>query len=262
MKTVLKQLSEKIDAPNHALSIPKTIHIGCSGYYYGYWKNKFYPKGLVAKDYLSHYSTVFNSVELNGTFYRTPALSQLQKYRDATGTDFSFAVKVSKYITHVLRLNESKQHIEEFQTLIKNGLQDKAKCFLFQFPASFQFSEENLERILINIPHHKENIIEFRHISWWNNEVLREMKKANLTFCNVDFPKLESSFEQTSDVFYLRLHGNPILFKSSYSAEQLMEFQKHFPKNCSTYWIFFNNTYYEAGYLNAQELMRITSKKE
>lgn len=84
--------------------IPKNYHIGCSGYYYSNWKNKFYPKGVTAKDYLNYYSSVFNAVELNGTFYRTPSLSQLKKYHAVTEKNFSFSVKMSKYITHVLRL--------------------------------------------------------------------------------------------------------------------------------------------------------------
>lgn len=231
-------------------------HIGCSGYYYSYWKNKFYPKGVAAKDYLSYYSSVFDSVELNGTFYRTPLLTQLKKYHDVTENGFSFSVKMSKYITHVLKLVDGKQSILDFQSLIKEGLREKVKCFLFQFPASFQFSEENLQLLIDNIPHHKENVIEFRHISWWNKDVLKAMKHANLTFCNVDFPKLDAPFYHTTDVFYLRLHGNPVLFKSSYTSEQLRTFLKQFPKNCDQYWIFFNNTYYEAGYLNAQDLMQ------
>ena len=238
---------------------PKDYHIGCSGYYYSYWKNKFYPVGTAAKDYLSYYSSVFNTVELNGTFYRTPSLAQLKKNHATTQKNFSFSVKMSKYLTHVLRLTESKQHIINFQSLIKEGLQEKVKCFLFQFPASFQFTEKNLDLLIDNVPHNKENVVEFRHISWWNNDVIKAMKAAKLTFCNVDFPKLDTPFEHTTDVFYLRLHGNPILFKSSYSKEQLIKFSDHFPKNSKQYWVFFNNTYYEAGYTNALDLIKIIS---
>ena len=233
--------------------------IGCSGYYYSNWKNKFYPKGVAAKDYLQYYSSVFNTVELNGTFYRTPTLAQLKKYDDATGEGFSFSVKMSKYITHVLRLQESGTHIQEFQSLIREGLQEKVKCFLFQFPASFQYNEGNLERILKNIPHHPENVIELRHASWWNNDVIKAFKEAKLTFCNVDFPGLDVTIEQSSDIFYFRFHGNPVLFKSAYSVEQLKSFYQKFPKGCRQYWIYFNNTYYEAGYTNAQQLMEIVA---
>ena len=128
---------------------------------------------------------------------------------------------------------------------------------MFQLPPSFHYTEENLERIINNIPHQPNNIIELRHISWWNDTVTKAFKKANLTFCNVDFPGLKTEFVFTSSIFYLRLHGNPELFKSSYSKEQLQNFYKLFPVDCSNYAIYFNNTYYEAGYTNALQLMKI-----
>lgn len=232
----------------------KDYRIGCSGYYYPYWKNRFYPAGMQPKNWLEFYSTVFNTVELNGTFYRTPKLSDLKKYATVTHDDFKFSVKMSKYISHIVKLKESSTQITEFQNLIREGLGNKLNYFLFQLPPSFHYNEENLERILSQIPHKSENVIELRHISWWNSEVEKEFKKAKLTFCNVDYPKLDSYFIYTSDVFYLRLHGNPELFKSSYETKELKKFVKQFPANCSHYNVYFNNTYYEAGYKNALEI--------
>ena len=82
-------------------------------------------------------------------------------------------------------------------------------------------------------------------------------KKANLTFCNVDYPGLKTNFMITSSIFYLRLHGNPELFKSSYPEHTLQNFYERFPIGCKSYIIFFNNTYYEAGYTNALRLKEI-----
>ena len=231
--------------------------IGCSGYYYPAWKNKFYPKGLVPKNWLAYYSTIFNSVELNGTFYRTPKLADLQKYAQVTPVHFKFSVKMSKYITHVLKLKDAKQNIREFQDIINEGLADKLIYFLFQFPPSFQYSEENLERIIHNIPHLPYNVIEFRHISWWNESVKKVLTDAKLTFCNIDYPGLKTEFMVTSPVFYFRLHGNPELFKTSYDEETLKNFYIHFPKSCERHAVYFNNTYYEAGYTNAMQLMEM-----
>lgn len=233
------------------------FYIGCSGYYYSYWKNRFYPQGLQSKNWLAYYSSVFNTVELNGTFYRTPKLSDLQKYATVTTEDFTFSVKVSRYITHVLKLKDSKQQIIDFTSLIEEGLGKKLSCFLFQLPPSFQYTEENLQKVLDNIPHKQNYVIEFRHISWWNPEVEHELKKAKLTFCNVDFPGLDSYIIQTSKLFYFRFHGNPELFKSRYSIEDLRQFCQHLPENIKQHHIYFNNTYYEAGYSNALELKEI-----
>lgn len=237
------------------------FHIGCSGYYYPAWKNKFYPEGLQPKGWLEHYSSVFNTVELNGTFYRIPKLKDLQKYAGITPSDFTFSVKMSRYITHILKLKESKQNIEDFQNLIKNGLRNKSSFFLFQLPPSFQYTEENLERVVSSIPHDPYNVVEFRHASWWNEEVKKFFKAAGITFCNVDFPGLRSPFMSTTSMFYLRLHGNPELFKSSYSKTQLMNFYGEIPSKSKSCNIYFNNTYYEAGYTNALHLIEIAGTK-
>lgn len=237
----------------------KQLHIGCSGYYYPAWKNKFYPKGVQPKNWLEYYSSVFDTVELNGTFYRTPKLSDLQKYLLVTPDDFTFSVKMSKFITHINRLKDSKSTIADFQKLIQDGLENKLSYFLFQMPPSFNYTEENMDRMLENIPHRETNVVELRHISWWNDTVKKEFTKANLTFCNVDFPGLESYFMQTTDRFYLRFHGNPELFKSSYDITELESFYRQFPAHCKEYNIYFNNTFYEAGYTNARQLQQITN---
>lgn len=235
----------------------KEYHIGCSGYYYPSWKNKFYPSGLQTKLWLQYYSSVFNSVELNGTFYRTPKLADLKKNRELTQDNFFFSVKMNKHFTHVMKLKNCKQEIEDFQGLIEEGLTDKLSCFLFQFPASFRYNEENLSNILNMIEHNPRNVIELRHSSWWNKIVVKEFTDATLTFCNVDFPGLESYFIHTSSRFYFRLHGNPELFKSAYSELELISFYNKFPSQSKELFIYFNNTMYDAGYTNALQLKRI-----
>jgi uncharacterized protein YecE (DUF72 family) len=235
----------------------ETYHIGCSGYYYPSWKGKFYPAGLQPRDWLKHYSTIFNTVELNGTFYRTPKLSDLQKQQAMTPDDFRFSAKMGKFITHNNRLKGMQQDIVAFQDLLREGLGGKLTHFLFQMPPSFHFSEENLESILSNVPHLPENVVELRHASWWNETVRAAFLKAGMTFCNVDFPGMESYFMTTSPHFYFRLHGNPELFKSSYSQEELKQFVSKLPKGVADYSIYFNNTYFEAGYTNAQQLLSI-----
>lgn len=230
--------------------------IGCSGYYYPQWKNKLYPARLQPKNWLSHYSSIFHTVELNGTFYRTPTLANLKKYHSVTPSDFVFSVKMSKSISHVQQLKE-KQPILDFQHLMKDGLKEKLIHFLFQMPPSFRYSEENLHKVIRNIPHHSQNVIEFRHLSWWNVITEQALKKANITFCNVDFPGLKSYFIHTTSSFYLRLHGTPELFKSSYDHQRLKQFSQQFPAKAQSSCIYFNNTMYEAGYQNAMELMEI-----
>lgn len=239
----------------------KGLYIGCSGYYYPAWKNKFYPAGLQPKGWLEYYSTVFNTVELNGTFYRTPKLSDLKKYYDATPADFRFSVKMSKQITHILKLKESQSLITGFQSLIREGLGEKCLHFLFQLPPSFHYSDENLELVLNNIPPLPENVIEFRHLSWWNGTVRQKLAEVDLTFCNVDFPGMETFFMHTNKQFYLRLHGNPVLFKSSYETADLQKFYEAIPSDSVESCVYFNNTYDEAGYENALLLQKKAGRR-
>jgi uncharacterized protein YecE (DUF72 family) len=233
------------------------FHIGCSGYFYPQWKNIFYPKELKPREWLGYYNTVFNTVELNGTFYRLPKPSDLKRYADVTTTDFTFSVKTSKYITHNLKLKDTKKSINEFQDLILDGLGNKLANFLFQLPPSFHYNEENLDRVITNIPHKPHNVVEFRHISWWNEEAKLALKKAKLTFCNVDYPGLDSSIINTSNRFYMRFHGNPQLFKSTYSLTKLKSYYKQLPTEARSYHIYFNNTNGNAALNNAQQFMNL-----
>src|SRR6185312_11483826 len=197
------------------------LHIGCSGYYYRQWKNTFYPPGTPQKNWLTYYSSIFNTVELNSSFYHIPRLQSLQKQFENTPDDFKFSVKVYKSITHYQKLRDCKQQIKEFKELIQKGLAHKLGCLLFQFPPSFIFSKENLHLILTQIPEGKENVIEFRHNSWWCNEVRNALSEKPLTFCNVDYPKLPEEIRSETNLFYLRLHGTPDLFKTSYEDSRL-----------------------------------------
>ena len=234
--------------------------IGCSGYYYPDWKGFIYPVELKSKEWLHYYSNVFNTVELNGTFYHTPKLSALKKQAQATTENFKFSAKMSRFITHISRLKNSKQSIKDYQELLKEGLGNKLSYYLFQMPPTFHYNEENLERILKNIPHHPHNVVELRHISWWNDEVKKAFTKAHLTFCNVDFPGMDTGFIHTSSEFYLRLHGNPELFKTPYRKDRILDFYEHFPKKMKRCSVYFNNTFGGAAYDNALQLVDIIEK--
>lgn len=235
----------------------KKINIGTSGFSYSSWKEKFYPKGVPQSKWLEYYCTRFNTLELNNTFYRFPEAKALKKFHQRTPDDFIFTVKAHKVITHSMRLKDAKSKVDEFLSVVHEGLEEKTGCILFQLPPSFSNTEENLERVISSIPHHSSNVIEFRNESWWNEKTIAELKKHNLTFCNVSFPGLPETFYKTTDIFYLRMHGVPKLFQSSYSTTQLENIKKKLPKRNAEIFVYFNNTMYEAGYSNAGELKNL-----
>jgi len=236
--------------------VSKKVLIGCSGYYYSHWRNKFYPDSLSSARWLSYYSDIFNSVELNAPFYRLPQVSALKKYVVQTPADFQFAVKVHRQITHVQKLNECDKLIEDFFRRIQEGLGNKLGSILFQLPPSFICNEENFKRIEINIPSDKRVVIEFRNESWWNEKVFELLTSKGISFCNTDYAGLHQTFTQTSENFYARLHGATQLFKSEYSESELEFFARNIPRSNSIS-VYFNNTYYDAAYKNALTLKNL-----
>lgn len=237
-----------------------TIFVGCSGYYYPDWKGRFYPEKLASSKWLQYYSSIFNTVELNSTFYHQPKLASLKTQYKNVPADFKFSIKMNRYITHIRRLKNTKSHIADFTGIVQDALQEKLDKFLFQLPPSFRYNEQNLQILLENVPGSINNVIEFRHESWWNPNTARTLKKNSITFCNVDFPGLQNNFISTSKNFYLRLHGVPRLFYSSYSAARLKELSDQLPKHETAYNIYFNNTA-GIGFKNALTLRKILAEQ-
>jgi uncharacterized protein YecE (DUF72 family) len=238
----------------------KKFLIGCSGYYYRTWKEKFY-NNAPASQWLEEYSKVFNTVELNGTFYKVPVLKNLKKQAKQTPPGFKFSVKANRYVTHILRLKNSKKENETFENLMLKGLGNKLEKILFQMPPGFHYKEETLEAIEKNIADSELNAVEFRHISWWNETVFDFFKSRKIVFCNPDFPGLQPAFVASGNNFYLRLHGVPKLFASNYTEKRLKEIANQLPGDCKTYCIYFNNDAKGHAYENAQSLKKIIDPK-
>ncbi len=241
------------EAEVETTDMKEQLYIGTSGYSYPAWKKVFYPDKMPSSQWLSYFSEQFNTLELNSSFYNFPRVATLKKMHDATNPYFLFSIKMNRLVTHYQRLKNSKEKVDEFIQTAEEGFGEKLGCILFQLPPSFKFTEENLENLLECVPHEKRCVIEFRNISWWENEVFEALKKHKLTFCNVSFPGLPEEIHMTTDLFYLRMHGVPELFKSRYSEEELKAKAEAIPE-AEHQLIYFNNTMFEAGYTNAREL--------
>lgn len=237
------------------------IYIGTSGFSYPSWKGIFYPANLKPAEWLSYYSTQFNTLELNSTFYKFPEVKNLRKMFDATPEDFTFSVKANQKITHIMLMKNAKDTVNEFTEMVAEGLDHKLSNILFQFPPSFRYTEENLSNILHNITYNSKNVLEFRHASWWNEEVIQILREHHLTFCSVSFPALSEEITLTTNNVYVRMHGVPELFKSSYSDEELKSLRERLPSNAEKIFIYFNNTTFEAGFTNARTMEILTGSK-
>ena len=181
------------------------IRIGCSGWSYPHWKRVFYPEKLPARDQLAYYAQHFSTVELNNSFYRQPTRERFVAWGEQAPPGFLFAVKGSRYVTHVKRLAVEPKSIDLVVDAARR-LGDKLGPILFQLQATFQLDLERLERFVDMLPVDQRFTIEFRHDSWLVPAVFDLLRARRIALCIPDDPKMPKSFEITSDFTYIRMH--------------------------------------------------------
>ena len=235
-----------------------TIHTGCSSYYNQQWQGIFYPQGLPSKDWFGYYCTRFNTYELNASFYKFPTTKSLHTWYRKSPDGFKYSIKAPKIITHSKKFIGCEAELAEFYDACEAGLKDKLACVLFQLPPSYHYNPERLELILASTNAHFSNAIEFRHASWWTDEVLETFRQHKLIFCSVNYPGLPNDIVATTPTAYVRLHGNPRLFYSEYSDADLLSMMHQLEStNVNDAFVYFNNTASPAGIVNALALQRI-----
>ena len=232
------------------------IYIGCSGFYNKDWKEVFYPKGLAQSKWFEYYCTQFNTLELNTTFYRFPTVEMLKKWYDKSPEYFRFSVKAPRLITHYKQLNDCERLLDDFYSIIQEGLKEKLGTILFQFPSKIVYSEEFLQRITQNLNASFMNVVEFRSVSWWNQHVITELAKHNISFSGISIKDLADEIIANTKTIYYRFHGIPRLYFSQYPKERIEQFAQELKEQAlsTTAYIFFNNTATLAAINNAREL--------
>lgn len=218
-------------------------YIGCSGFYYKEWKSLFYPEGLAAKDWFKFYCRHFNTIEINSSFYRKPSLAGLRKWYAESPPDFQFSMKAPRLITHLKKFQIEKEIINEFYELLAEGLQEKLASVLFQLPPSFSYTPERLDLICSQLDNMWHNVLEFRHPSWWRQEIFDRLQQQQLIFCGQSYPgDLPETAIINNDLVYYRFHGKPVLYKSEYSLEVLKHTLEEIDNKADRAFIYFNNT--------------------
>jgi uncharacterized protein YecE (DUF72 family) len=237
-------------------------HIGCSGFHYRHWRGAFYPEGLAQKNWFSYYAGQFATLELNVTFYRFPKLSVLQTWYDQTPEGFRFSVKAPKAITHFKQFHGTVDMLADFYGTIREGLADKLGPVLFQFPPRFHYVPERLERVLGQLDTGFNNVLEFRHPGWWQEEVYAILRQNGVAFCGMSHPGLPAEPVATGPVVYYRFHGVPQLYRSAYSKKELTAIAEKISAapGVREAWCYFNNDAAVAAIPDAQTLMRLAGK--
>ena len=196
--------------------ITNEILIGTSGYDYPEWKGVFYPQELKRKDFLSYYANQFNALELNNTFYNMPTAERLLSFNDRSGGLLQFSIKANRLLTHEIDRNWQSAARDFISAIRPLADKDKLCALLFQFPQGFHYTDDNriyLAKLIMEfqgLP----LVIEFRHVEWIRESVLKGLEERNTSLCFCDMPQLKALPDGKSikapfigPLAYIRLHG-------------------------------------------------------
>ena len=205
------------------------VRIGCSGWNYASWKDEFY-EGKPARLWLEHYARVFDAVEVNNTFYRLPRKSSVAAWVRQAPPDFMFAVKASRYLTHIKRLTDLGRGIERYYACIEPLVQSpKLGPVLWQLPATFRRNDERLAAALAAVPPGR-HCFEFRHPSWFVEPVYELLRAHGAALVIGDRPEVKSfqTYEFTTDWTYVRFHYGSRGRRGNYSERELEDWARRF----------------------------------
>jgi uncharacterized protein YecE (DUF72 family) len=193
--------------------------------------------------WLSFYARQFTTVELNNSFYHLPSEKAFTTWRESTPDNFVFAVKVSRFITHIKKLRNLGSAVENF--LSRAGfLEGKLGPLLYQLPPSMKRNDELLQSFSSSLPPKYQHVIEFRHESWIDDAVFDILRRYNVGLCVFDMPGFSCPLVATSDFAYVRFHGSEGLYSSCYSDEELSQWAKRIARlaqKVKASYIYFNN---------------------
>jgi uncharacterized protein YecE (DUF72 family) len=255
-RTRLKMESEGLNAPP---ALKKTVFVGCSGWRYWKWRDSFYAE-VPQPGWFEHYASAFDTVEINASFYSWPTVANVQAWRrQPGGKDIVYTVKVCELITHVKKFTGTKTLIRDFG-IIADILGERMGCFLFQLPPSYRYTKARLNSIVSQLDPARRNAVEFRHKSWWNEDVYAAFRKAGIIFCSCSGPRLPDELVRTADEVYVRLHGPERWYRHDYSDDELLKWAGRIKQSgAKRAWIYFNNDYDAHAPRNAKTLHRMLS---
>lgn len=222
------------------------FRIGTSGWQYDHWRDTFYPKDLPKARWFEYYAGVFDTVEVNNSFYRQPKEGTWASWRDEAPAGFRYAVKANRYITHMKRFKDPEDPIKRFLHGAEL-LGSKLGPLLFQAPPDFEKDERNFERLeafLACLPRRHTNVLEFRDDSWFKDETFEMLRRHGVALCVHDAPGLHCPVTATASAVYVRMHGGEKGYAGNYDEAALQgwaERLKGLPSGVEEVWVYFNN---------------------
>ncbi|OKL40322.1 DUF72 domain-containing protein [Pontibacter flavimaris] len=237
------------------------LHIGTSGWHYRHWVGTFYPKELRPSGFTGYYTGHFSTVEINNSFYKLPPAETFARWRESVPDNFIFAVKASRYLTHMKKLLEPQEPLSRFFAAA-NALEHKLGPVLFQLPPGWKVNVRRLQDFMALLPPYYKYTFEFRHPSWYTDEVLNLLRKHNAAFCIYELDGHQSPLHVTAGFVYVRLHGPGGKYAGSYPEEALQGWAQQcqdWQRQGLEVYVYFDND--QLGYaafnaLRLQEIMR------
>jgi uncharacterized protein YecE (DUF72 family) len=240
--------------PNRA-----NVWVGCSGWNYAEWRELVYPRGLPPRRWLAHYATLFDTVEVNSTFYRLPSRDAVANWAAETPPGFRFAIKASRYMTHIKRLTDLDQRVGRFYEQIEPLIEArKLGPVLWQLPGNFRCDLERLGAALEQLPAGR-HCFEFRHPSWFSDDVYGMLRRHGVALVIGDTPERPfQTHEMTADWTFLRFHQGTRGRRGNYSATELEEWARRISawRRRVEVFAYFNNDWNAFAVRNALALKR------
>jgi uncharacterized protein YecE (DUF72 family) len=242
----------------------KSVRIGCSGWNYPHWRERVYRKGLPPRRWLAHYATLFDTVEVNNTFYRLPTRSAVAAWVEETPAGFLFAVKASRFLTHMKRLTDMGQGVELFYERIEPLLESpKMGPVLWQLPERFHRNDERLAHALERLPPGR-HCFEFRHESWFVPDVYALLREHAVALVVGDSPTRPfQSYELTAGWTFVRFHHGRRGRNGNYSQRELEEWRARIDgwRRLVDVFAYFNNDWEGFAVRNGVALMRLLGSR-
>jgi uncharacterized protein YecE (DUF72 family) len=207
--------------------LSRPVRIGCSGWQYKDWRERFYPKGCAQRKWLEFYSRTFGTVEVNSTFYRLANRDAVARWVEETPEDFVFALKASRYMTHIKRLADLPESMQRYYDRIEPLVESpKLGPIVWQLPPNFKRDDEKLRYALGQLPAGR-HCFEFRHETWFVPEVYEMLREFRVALVIGDHPQRPwQAHEMTADWTFVRFHYGARGRRGNYSKTELETWAK------------------------------------
>jgi uncharacterized protein YecE (DUF72 family) len=239
----------------------RPVHIGCAGWVYPHWRELFYPKDVPQRAWLAYYAEHFDTVEINNTFYRLPSESAVRGWAENSPEDFCFAVKISRYMSHIKRLTMVESGLKRFYEPLEPLTRgDKLGPLLWQFPPNFHRDTERLSSALHDLPPGL-HAFEFRHESWFTDEVYALLSEHDVALVIGDESSrwISSPHVRTADWTYIRFHHGSRGRHGNYSPAEIETWARRISqwRRDTEVYAYFNNDWQGFAIKNARRLKEL-----